>query len=238
ETLLINSRALAMNPAVARRIRQAEMLFIAGGDQGNYVKFWKDTPVAEAINYLIHTKKAPIGGTSAGCAILGEVAFAALNDGITSEEALADPFHPKMTLLRGGFVNIPLLKNTITDTHYSPRKRHGRHIAFLARMKTDWNMKARGIGIDEKTSVCMDENGIAKVFGSQAAYFIITQSKKPEVCKEGQKLTWSRGGEAVRVCKVNATTTGSGTFDIKHWKALSAGEWTHWYVKEGVEIEN
>jgi len=238
ETLLINNREFAMNPAVARRIRQAEMLFIAGGDQGNYVKYWKDTPVADAINYLIHTKKAPVGGTSAGCAILGEVAFAALNDGITSDEALENPFHPKMTLLKGGFVNIPILKNTITDTHYSPRKRHGRHVAFLARMKIDWKINGKGIGVDEKTSVCIDENGVASVFGSQSAYFIKAQSKKPEICKEGQKLTWNRRGKAVRVCKINASVSGSGMFDLKHWRPLSGGFWEYWYVKEGVEIEN
>lgn len=71
ETLLINSRELALHPSTAARIRQAELLFIAGGDQGNYVKFWQDTPVEDAINYLIHVKKAPVGGTSAGCAVLG-----------------------------------------------------------------------------------------------------------------------------------------------------------------------
>jgi cyanophycinase len=238
ETLLINSRELALNPAVANRIRQAEMLFIAGGDQGNYVKFWQDSPVEEAINYLIHTKKAPVGGTSAGCAILGEVGFAALNDGITSEEALTNPFHPKMTLLKGGFIDIPILKNTITDTHYSNRSRHGRHLAFLARMKSDWNMKAKGIGVDEKTSVCIDEKGIAKVVGSQAAYFIIADSKKPEVCQEGQKLTWNRKRKAVKVYKIMASSTGSGLFDLNKWEPLTEAARGYWYAQDGKEFEN
>ena len=238
ETLLINNRELALNPAVAARIRQAEMLFIAGGDQGNYVKYWQDTPVEEAINYLIHTKKAPIGGTSAGCAILGEVGFAALNDGINSEEALTNPFHSKMTLLNGGFIDIPILKNTITDTHYSNRSRHGRHVAFLARMKTDWNMKAKGIGVDEKTSVCIDEKGIARVFGSQAAYFLLANSKKPEVCEAGQKLTWNRKEKAVKVYKIMASSTGSGMFDLNTWKPLTNTSQSYWYAQEGNLIEN
>jgi cyanophycinase len=237
ETLLINNRELALNPAVAARIRQAEMLFIAGGDQGNYVKYWQDTPVEEAINYLIHTKKAPVGGTSAGCAILGEVGFAALNDGINSEEALTNPFHSKMTLLNGGFIDIPILKNTITDTHYSNRSRHGRHLAFMARMKTDWNMKAKGIGVDEKTSVCIDEKGIARVFGSQAAYFIIAKSKQPESCKEGQKLTWNRKGKALQVAKIAATPIGSGTFDLNTWRPLTPSTSQYWYAQEGVLFE-
>lgn len=237
ETLLINNRELAMNPAVGQRIKQAELLFIAGGDQGNYVKFWQDTPVEEAINYLIHVKKAPIGGTSAGCAILGEVGFAALNDGINSEEALTNPFHPKMTLLNGGFIDIPILKNTITDTHYSNRSRHGRHLAFLARMVRDWDMKAKGIGVDEKTSVCIDEKGIARVFGSQAAYFIMANKKKPERCESGQKLTWNRGGKAVKVCKIPATLTGEGRFDLNTWKLPKGQMWTYWSANEGTITE-
>lgn len=97
ETLLINTRELAMNPQVANRIRQAELLFIAGGDQGNYVKFWKDTPMAAAINYLIKDKKVPVGGTSAGCAILGEMTYSALNGTIRSEEALTNPYDARIT---------------------------------------------------------------------------------------------------------------------------------------------
>ncbi|HAK75535.1 MAG TPA: cyanophycinase, partial [Runella sp.] len=237
ETLLINNRELAMNPAVGQRIKQAELLFIAGGDQGNYVKFWQDTPVEEAINYLIHVKKAPIGGTSAGCAILGEVGFAALNDGINSEEALTNPFHPKMTLLNGGFIDIPILKNTITDTHYSNRSRHGRHLAFLARMARDWDMKAKGIGVDEKTSVCIDEKGIARVFGSQAAYFIMANKKKPERCESGQKLTWNRSGKAVKVYKIPATLTGEGRFDLNTWKLPKGQTWAYWFANEGTITE-
>lgn len=237
ETLLINSRELAQHSATAARIRQAEMLFIAGGDQGNYVKFWQDTPVEEAINYLIHVKKAPIGGTSAGCAVLGGVSFAALNDGINSAEALANPFDPKMTLLNGGFIDIPVLKNTITDTHYSNRSRHGRHLAFLARMKTDWEMKAKGIGVDEKTSVCIDEKGVARVFGSQAAYFLAANSKKPEHCEAGKKLTWNRKQQAVKMVKISATSEGTGTFDIHRWKPLTSSTSGYWYAEEGVLTE-
>ncbi|MFN8348736.1 MAG: cyanophycinase [Spirosomataceae bacterium] len=238
ETLLINNRDLAQNPAVASRIRQAELLFIAGGDQGNYVKFWQDTPVEEAVNYLIYVKKVPVGGTSAGCAILGEVGFAALNDGINSEEALSDPFHPKMTLLHGGFIDIPILKNTITDTHYSNRSRHGRHLTFLARMKTEGIRHPKGIGVDEKTSVCIDEKGIAHVFGSQAAYFISSKSKKPETCQAGQKLTWNRKKKAVTVYKLPATPDGSHRFDLNQWKPLTETVHSFWYAQEGKIVEN
>ncbi len=43
-------------------------MFIAGGDQANYVRGWKGTPVEDAINANVAAGK-PIGGTSAGLAV-------------------------------------------------------------------------------------------------------------------------------------------------------------------------
>ena len=64
ETLVIKNRAAASDRKVVDTIRNADALFIAGGDQSDYVNLWKDTPVEEAIHYLLG-KGVPIGGTSA-----------------------------------------------------------------------------------------------------------------------------------------------------------------------------
>jgi cyanophycinase-like exopeptidase len=50
---------------VLATIRNAEALFIAGGDQSRYVRFWQGTPVEDAIHELL-ARNVPIGGTSAG----------------------------------------------------------------------------------------------------------------------------------------------------------------------------
>ena len=50
---------------VVGKVRNAEALFFAGGDQANYVKMWRDTPLSEAIQGLVK-RNVPIGGTSAG----------------------------------------------------------------------------------------------------------------------------------------------------------------------------
>ena len=42
----------------------AEALFIAGGDQSNYVNNWKGTPIEDAIHELVQ-RGVPIAGTSA-----------------------------------------------------------------------------------------------------------------------------------------------------------------------------
>jgi len=62
-TLILPNRAAAEDPAVAEIIRKAEVVFISGGDQANYIRGWKDTPVEKAINEGIAAGK-PIGGTS------------------------------------------------------------------------------------------------------------------------------------------------------------------------------
>ena len=64
---------------MAEIIRKAEVVFIAGGDQANYIRGWKGTPVETAVNEDIAAGK-PIGGTSAGLAVEGEYVFGAMED--------------------------------------------------------------------------------------------------------------------------------------------------------------
>lgn len=177
ETLLINSKEEAMLPETANTLAKAEAIFIAGGDQWNYINFWSNTPVQAALNNAIKNRKIPIGGTSAGLAVLGQFVFDAKMDGITSAEALNDLQSPKISISKN-FVEIDLLKNTITDSHYSQRTRMARHIAFLANIQTQHDVKAKGIGVDEKTALAIEPNGSATVFGASAVYFLQLNSKK------------------------------------------------------------
>jgi cyanophycinase len=177
ETLLINSREEAMLPETANTLAHAEAIFIAGGDQWNYINYWTNTPVQSALNEAIKNRNVPIGGTSAGLAVLGQFVFDAKLDGISSDEALNDLASPKISISKN-FVEIDLLKNTITDSHYSQRTRMARHIAFLANIQNQYGVKAKGIGVDEKTALALEPNGTAKVFGASAIYFLQLKSKK------------------------------------------------------------
>ncbi len=169
-TLLITSADGAKSPAALEHVRNAHALFIAGGDQSNYVKMWPG-PLLKEINDAI-ARGVPIGGTSAGLAVLGEFAFSARNDTVTSAEALANPFDPKVTLERD-FLSIPVMRGIITDSHFSPRQRLGRTVAFLARIEQDgWAKRARAIGIDEATAVLVEPDGKAIVAGKGSAYFL------------------------------------------------------------------
>lgn len=236
ETLKIDSRELANNDTAIRIIRNAEMLFIAGGDQSVYMKTWKGTKTADAINYLISKKKVPVGGTSAGCAILGQIYYSGEAGSAVSKEVLADPYHKNVTLYKNDFLQVSYLNNVITDQHYVTRSRQGRLVVFLSRIITDWNIFAKGIAADERTAVCIDGKGKAQVLGTGKAYFInSSKGKKPEVCEPGKPLHWIAGSKALKVYEIEGATGGNASFNVSNFKTrkASGGKWFWWWVANG-----
>ena len=237
ETIIIDTKAKAGIAAIATKIRNAEALFIAGGDQATYVSYWKNTAVEDAINYLINTKKVPVGGTSAGCAILGNYYFSAATASIISADALANPYNAGVTIGAKDFLTAPILANTITDTHFDNPDRRGRQTTFLARMWKDLGagVNAKGIGVYEKTAVCIDQNGIAKVFApttSSFAYFYkIDPTSLPETVSSGTPLTWNNAGKGVKILKIAGTTTGSTTFNLNDWTTVTGNDATWGVIK-------
>lgn len=180
-TLVIPNRLAAYDPTLARIIEHAGALFIAGGDQANYINFWIDTPVQTAINDAI-ARGIPLGGTSAGLAVMGEWAYSAQGDepddaDLSGAMAVADPFGARVTLVYG-FLHVPALAGVITDTHFVRRDRMGRLLVFLARLNempvSSDARQTRGIGVDERTAVLLAPDGDARVVGYGAAYFIDT----------------------------------------------------------------
>jgi len=229
ETLLLDSREKAISKKVGNRIRQAEAVFIAGGDQWNYVNFWSDSEVSAALRYLIYEKKIPIGGTSAGCAVLSGICFDARNDTSLSKEVLLNPFHKSVSLNKS-FIEIPILAKTIADQHYSQRERWGRHAVFMARMASS-SEYINGIGVDEKTAVCVDNAGNASVYGKGAAYFLVPKSI-PEQCIENKPLTWNNDAKAIAVYTFNGSPNGTGAFNLNKWPTEQPHQ--YWSVEAGI----
>jgi cyanophycinase len=212
-TIVIPDRDSAQDPAVADYIRHAEAVFISGGDQARYVHFWQGTPVEDALNAHIAGGK-PIGGTSAGLAILGEFSYGALNDppddsSLGSAEALRDPFFGRITLVRD-FLKVSLLQNTITDSHFTKRDRLGRSLVFLARLIQDgWSQHPREIAIDEKSAVLVEPDGKSRVVGAGKGAYFIRPTAAPSVCEKNVPLTFQN----IAVYKAPS----GGHFDLSSW---------------------
>ncbi len=221
ETLVIKNRAAADNPFVVAKIRAAEAVYISGGDQSRYVKFWKGTETERAIE-AVAAKPAPVGGTSAGLAILGQFSFAAMLDTIRSPEALANPYGPKVTLA-DRFLTLLPLEGLMTDSHFVERDRMGRLLVFLARLETDGLMhRPRAVGIDRETAVLVEPDGRCRVIGNAThptrfAYFVQSPGK-PERCVAGQPLFY----RDVPVYRVGT----DGAFNITSWTGTNGVSYT------------
>ncbi|MGV9011158.1 MAG: cyanophycinase [Flavobacteriales bacterium] len=242
ETILFNSPAAASDPYVLDRISKAEAIWFAGGDQWNYVSYWRDGPVMTAVNDALEQRHIAIGGTSAGMAILGGCYFSAQFGSVLSSEALSDPFNTYMTVDCTPFLQVPYMANTITDTHYDSPDRRGRHFTFLARMAEQGDSVAYGIACNEYVAVCVAPDGIAHVYGEypeyqEFAYFLrmnCIPPSSPETCEAELPLTWDRGGMAVKTYKVPGLPEGTNWFDLNDHLTGDGGAWEDWSAVAGI----
>ncbi len=241
ESIVFHNALAAADPYVLKQIKNAEAIWLAGGDQTKYIDFWKNNAVEAALQAFVSVKKGPIGGTSAGMAVLGEGYFYAKNGTVYAAAALADPFNSKMSLGKSDFVQVPFLQKVVTDTHYDSPDRRGRHFAFIARFSAADGTRWRGIACEEYTAVCIDTAGIARVFGTTGdpdfAWFLQANCAEPflpETLTAGSPLVWQRGGAAVKGYQVKGNDDGGNFFDLNDWKSGSGGFWFDWSAKDGL----
>jgi cyanophycinase-like exopeptidase len=175
---------------IHNKLNQAEAVFIAGGDQWEYIDLWYGTPVAAIIGSRYNAGQLVVGGTSAGADVLSHWVYSAQGlssehnpgtDGsLTSLEAIAAPSSPEITL-ENNFLSLRWLENVIIDTHVGDRwpyvddrERMGRLATFLAHMTISGpGLGAKALGVSAGTAVLVEfSNGNARVVGSGNAYFL------------------------------------------------------------------
>ncbi len=211
-TLIIPSREAANDPKVADIILHAEALFIEGGDQANYIKFWQGTPVQKAIQDLID-RGAPIGGTSAGMNVLTQFVYAgACRMTVPSSLARANPYH-KCLAFAENFVRIPALQGLIDDPHFVSRDRMGRDLAFMCRVyENGWSAAPRDVEVDDQTALLVETNGDVTRVGKGNAYFMAAPGP-PQVCQASTPVTYQN-------ISVYRITPSAGTFNVSTWTGV------------------
>jgi cyanophycinase len=207
-TILIGAAAI---------VARAEGVFFAGGDQSKYFA-WKGSPLMTEVQ-AVYDRGGVVGGTSAGCAILGGFAYDALAAGtsnVATSDAVADPFESTITFTRGMFT-FPPLAGAITDPHFRARDRMGRLATFLGRQHADGAVTknpaaALGIGVDEQTAVVIDKSGVAKLLqqvpGTGSAFFV--RGGIPDQCVAGSPLVY-------RNLTITRLDSPSQTFSMSSW---------------------
>jgi cyanophycinase-like exopeptidase len=135
----------------------------------------------------------PLGGSSAGLAVLGEICYTAhVTARLTSEMAMADPFDNRLTF-ESGLLHLDLMRGIITDTHFSTRKRLGRLITFVARCAAENKVdRLLGVGVDERTALCIEAGGTGRVITTapDGRAWLVFPQQPPEVLAAGKPLTY------------------------------------------------
>jgi cyanophycinase len=222
ETLVITSARDADTDAVDATVRNAEVVFFAGGDQCNYVSYFKGTKVETAVE-SVYARGGGVGGTSAGLAILGEFIYDGCTGSVTSVQALDNPYHHEITFTYG-FFNFAHLEDLITDTHLVTRDRMGRTLVFLARQIQDGHAQAAwDLAVNEGTSVVVDAHGRATVMGDGPAYLVYADhpvdasageivARAVPLTYRGYKIWRFQPGESFDLAR--RPTRGSYTVDV------------------------
>lgn len=209
ESVVCHDREASFDPALADKIDKCEAIFLAGGDQSKYLSFWRGTPVQEALQRALD-RGVPIGGTSAGLAVLGSTIFSADQGGVDSDEMLAHPNSEKLTL-QPELLHIEATQGLLTDTHFSQRDRMGRLTAFLAKANREGS-EVRGIGVDEKTAVLVEASGEARVVGTHDVFWV----KPTQPAGEGEPLQYDG-------LKVKQLQPGA-EFNLTDWNSSAVAE--------------
>jgi len=229
----IDSLDDAEHPAVLQLIKKVEIIWIAGGDQKRYEKFWKGTPLAKALNQHIQTK--PIGGTSAGMAILGGAYYAPRDKAIIGSQLLDNAFHHRgEDVFIDDLIYHPLLKNILNETHLDRlikgEDRSSRAFGFLAQL-TKSVQNPMVIALNEGSFLGIDQYGKGQVWGNGG--YILQTTSQPETLKEGQPLLWHQQGKAVTAYELNKSQVHAKLdFKARRFEGLKQ---TYWFTTGGAE---
>jgi cyanophycinase len=162
DNLKIESREVADLQSTYDALMQYDVFFFKGGDQSMYYKLYKNTRTFQAIVDKFNTGGV-IAGTSAGMAILSGVIFTAENGSVYPDEVLQD-FNSNKIRLKDDFLSI--FPGYIFDSHFTERGRGARLLGFMTNWFIDNGALLTGIGVDDRTALCIDSNKNGVVFGT------------------------------------------------------------------------
>jgi cyanophycinase len=177
EIPVVDTRDRAQDRAVAKMIREADGIFLGGGDQVHLVATIGGSRVDRALREA-YSGGAVIGGTSAGAAALTETILAG---GEPDEYGQMIDLH-----LGPGFGMLGF--RAVIDTHFAQRRRLQRLFMVVAQ-----NPELMGLGIDEDTAVVV-QGHLGEVVGRGSVTFVDGRGVRfdnADECLDGKPLTLS-----------------------------------------------
>lgn len=187
-------------------------VFIKGGDQSVYYENYLNSKTQQALQE-IYNRGGVLSGTSAGMAILSPVAYTAQGATIYPGSALAHPYTSQITL-KDDFLTT-LAHPYIFDTHFIERGRFGRLNSFMANWFRLRKELAIGIGVDDRTALCIAPDGIAAVWGTAAAnlYFPSDEALPYDTTQTMLRTGTMRAIQLIHGCSINLETLAVNGFE-------------------------
>jgi len=189
----IRTRKETHDEATLRLLDGATGVFFSGGDQLRITSQIGDTPIMHRIQEIFESGGV-IAGTSAGASAMCETM---LVKGTSRESHRIGDLHMAPGL--------GLIQDVIIDQHFAERGRMGRLLGAIAQ-----NPRMLGIGIDEDTSIIVENDREFHVVGNGAVYVV-----------DGESTTYSNVAEeredrALSIYDVTLHVLSDGdSFDLK-----------------------
>lgn len=152
---IVETRDQACDQSIVEQVRNAQGIFLGGGDQVKLVSILSGTPIEEAIRDA-YIDGAIVCGTSAGAAALTKTTLA--GNEVDDEGKLVEQYiGPGLGLLG---------HHTLIDTHFTQRRRLYRLFVAIAEFPA-----LMGLGIDEDTALIVKRE-IGTVVGRGGVTFV------------------------------------------------------------------
>ena len=147
--LNVKTRAQANDEKLAKKLKKADLIFLAGGDQLRLTTIIGGSTLLQTIRNRLEAG-ALIAGTSAGAAVF--------SDTMIYEGKSEDGLIKGSVLTTSGF---GFVENIVFDTHFMSRGRIGRLIQIVTT-----NPSCLGIGIGEDSGVVFNGDSAIEVVGT------------------------------------------------------------------------
>jgi cyanophycinase len=177
-TQAVNVRVATVSAAndssVVGTVATSDVVFLKGGDQGEYYDLWNNSLLESNIRTVV-ANGGSVGGTSAGAMSLARYCFSGGQD-LISLDVLQDAQTAYLNDASAGgsglHTDFPGFVDALIDTHYTTRARLGRMLGLLGKAVQDNNNKTiLAIGIEERTGLAITGT-TAEVIGVGSVDFI------------------------------------------------------------------
>ena len=160
--VLLTTGEEALDPATRERLADATGIWFTGGDQSRITSALDGTELLAAIR-TANLRGVPIGGTSAGAAIMSPMMITG-SQVLPGEDTIGYHGDTFSRIAREVIEVVPgfgLLPGVIVDQHFVRRERHNRLISAVLERPDHL-----GIGIDESTALEVTSDGKWRVHGA------------------------------------------------------------------------